>query len=386
MSFEKQNPFPPSFLWGSATSSYQVEGGIENCDWAQGAREGKVPPCGKACDHYNRYEEDFDIAKSLGHNAHRFSIEWSRIEPEEGKFNEHEIEHYRTVLKALHERGLYPLVTLWHFTLPLWFTETGGWSRKDATVLFARYCAFVTEKLADYCDNVATMNEPMVFAGLGYVRGVWPPFCTRAFPKYFSVLYTLVQAHKRAYREIKKRTPKFSVGLVKHTVVFGARGNPLNHVKAWVETLLWTRIFMSCVSGSLDFIGVNYYQRKIFGDERELQKTDMGWNSDPEGIYDALLLLSRYKKQLYVAEAGCADAQDRFRAEYIRKTVEAIVRAREEGVDVRGYCYWSLLDNYEWAEGFDKRFGLVEINYDTLERKIRPSAYVYKDLITHHSN
>jgi beta-glucosidase len=130
-----------------------------------------------------------------------------------------------------------------------------------------------------------------------------------------------------------------------------------------------------------DWIGLNYYNRKIFGDTRAFEKTDMGWNIDPKGIYDALHILWKYKKPIYIAEAGCADARDRFRAEYIRDTVEAIQTALADGIDVRGYCYWSLLDNYELAEGFEKRFGLVEINYDTLERTVRPSAYVYKDII-----
>lgn len=380
----EKNIFPKDFLWGTALSSYQVEGGLENTDWAQGARDGKVPPCGTACDHYNRYEQDFDIAQSLGHNAHRLSIEWSRIEPEEGKFDEKEIEHYRDVLRALHARGIYPLVTLWHFWLPLWFSRSGGWERKDSPEVFARYCTYVVEQLGDLCDNYATINEPMIFTGWGYVRGFWPPFFKKSFLKYFRVLSNLVRGHNSTYTHIKKLFPQKQIGIVKHTIAYGTNGNPLNTVRAWFYNFGWTHLFMRKVYKNTDWIGLNYYNRRIFGDTRELAKTDMGWNNDPEGIYDALCLLWKYKKPIFVAEAGCADAEDRFRADYIRGTVRGIEQALESGIDVRGFCYWSLLDNYELAEGFSKKFGLVEVNLDTQERTVRPSAFVYRDLIKHH--
>lgn len=168
--------FPEGFYWGAATASYQVEGGIENCDWAAAAREGRVPPCGRACDHYHRYAEDFDIAKGLGHTAHRFSVEWARIEPESGKFNEEAITHYREVLGALHARGLKPYVTLWHFTVPQWFADQGGFENIASVEIFARYCAFVVSRLGDLCDHFSTMNEAAVYASNGWLRGSWPPF------------------------------------------------------------------------------------------------------------------------------------------------------------------------------------------------------------------
>jgi len=172
--YEKQ--FPDGFYWGAATASYQVEGGIEHNDWAQAAREGRVPPCGRACDHYNRYAVDFDIAQELGHTAHRFSVEWARIEPEEGVFNAEAILHYRAVLKALKDRNITPFVTIWHFTLPLWFSESGSFERDDAPEIFARYAAYVVEELGDLCDHFSTMNEPNVFGSNGWLRGSWPPF------------------------------------------------------------------------------------------------------------------------------------------------------------------------------------------------------------------
>jgi len=374
--------FPNDFLWGAASASYQVEGGIENCDWAAAAREGKVPECGSACDHYSRYEEDFDIAKELGHNAHRFSVEWARIEPEEGKFNDAATEHYRRVLLALYDRGIAPSVTLWHFTIPEWFSETGGWERADAPEIFARYCTHVAHNLADLATQFATINEPMVVAGIGYLRGAWPPFGDKQIVRFLRVLRRMQHGHNEAYRAIKAVHPELSVGIVKHTVPFSAEHGAWNRVRAWLSNIGWTRLFMAPIHRQCDWIGLNYYQHTRYGDTRELQVTDFNWKIDPYlGTYLALRELARYKKPIYVAEAGCADAHDRFRAEYIRNTVRGIAKARADGIDVRGYFYWSLLDNYEWAEGFTKRFGLVEVSYDTLERTVRPSARVYRSII-----
>ena len=394
--------FPPNFKWGAATASYQVEGGIENNDWAQAAREGKVPPCGRACEHYERFEQDFDIAKSLGHNCHRLSIEWSRIEPEEGRFDEREIEHYRKVLQALHARGLEPFITLWHFTLPLWFVEKGGFENENAPKIFARYCAYVAGKLERHCTHFSTINEPMVYVSNGWARGTWPPF--KKWPgieyaaittsgrtinpqselglgniiRYISVMRRLERAHNAAYDAIKKVCPDAEVGIVKQVILYHANANPINRIMAGVMNWFWTYRFMSRVIAKCDVIGLNYYLHKKFGDRRVYDKTDIDWDVFPEGICEALMMLKDYQKPVYVSEAGVADAKDRIRAGYIRSTVDCIHFAIENGVDVRGYMYWSLLDNYEWANGFTQRFGLVEVDYSTQERRIRESAYVYK--------
>lgn len=397
--------FPAGFYWGAATASYQVEGGIENNDWAESAREGKVPVCGRACDHYNRYEEDFDLAKELGHTAHRFSVEWARIEPEEGKFDHGAIEHYRQVLAALKARNIKPFVTLWHFTLPLWFSESGGFERRDAPEIFARYAAFVVQELGDLCDHFSTMNEPNVFGSNGWLRGTWPPFkrfsltdlvsitnsgrSYEAAPDkglkplrlYFRVMKNLAVAHNLAYVEIKKVSPATEVSVVKHVIVFDANWNPFNKLKALVANYFWTKLFMRRTYRHCDSIGLNYYFYTRFGDERSWKKTDMDWNFAPEHIYDALMMLAKFQKPLFVSEAGLADHDDSDRAEYIQKQVAATWRAIQDGADVRGHMYWSLLDNYEWALGFEKRFGLIAVDYDTLERKIRPSAHVYKEII-----
>lgn len=396
--------FPTDFYWGAATASYQVEGGIENTDWAQAAREGRVPECGPSCDHYHRYIQDFDIAKTLGHTAHRLSVEWARIEPSEGEFDDMAIAHYRQVLLALKDRGITPFVTIWHFTLPLWFSESGGFERADAPEIFARYAEHVVSQLGDLCAHFSTMNEPNVFASNGWLRGSWPPFKRFSLTDliaitnsgrtheakeqvkfsslfaYFKVTKNLALAHNQAYRAIKELSPDTEVSVVKHVIVFDANWNPFNKLKRAIAHFFWTTIFLNRVKKYTDSIGLNYYFYTKFGDKRQWRKTDMDWNFAPERIYDALLVLGRYRKPVFVSEGGLADADDSDRAEYIQKQVEATWRAIEEGVDVRGHLYWSLLDNYEWALGFEKRFGLVEINYQTMERKIRPSAYVYKEI------
>lgn len=400
-----EKKFPEGFYWGAATASYQVEGGIENNDWAEAAREKRVPPCGKACNHHNLYQEDFDIVTELGHTAHRLSVEWSRIEPEEGKFNHEAIAHYRQVLEALKARNINPFVTIWHFTLPLWFSQSGSFERKDSPEIFARYAAFVVQELGDLCGHFSTMNEPNVFASNGWLRGSWPPFKRFAITDlvsitnsgrtyeskaskglvpvflYLRVMKNLAQAHNAASQAIKAISPATEVSVVKHVIVFDANWNPFNKLKAAVANYIWTRIFMNRTHRFCDSIGLNYYFYTQFGDKRLWKKTDMDWNFAPEHIYDALLILSSYKKPLFISEAGLADQDDSDRAEYIKRQVAATWQAINDGVDVRGHLYWSLLDNYEWALGFEKRFGLVQVDYKTLSRTIRPSAYVYKEII-----
>lgn len=400
----QEKKFPEGFYWGAATASYQVEGGIENTDWSEAARAQRVPPCGTACDHYHRFESDFDIAKQLGHTAHRFSVEWARIEPEEGKFNMQEVAHYRSVLTALKDRGIKPFVTIWHFTLPLWFSNSGGFERLDSPDIFARYAAFLVQHLGDLCDHFSTMNEPNVFGSNGWLRGSWPPFkrfsltdlvsitnsgrsyeaeASRGIKPlllYFRVMKNLSLSHNAAYRAIKEISPKTEVSVVKHVIVFDSDWNPFNKLKALLSNYFWTSIFMNRIYKYCDSIGLNYYFYTKFGDKSQWRKTDMDWNFAPEHVYDALMILKRYRLPLFVSEAGLADAADAGRAEYIKRQVAGVWQAIADGADVRGHMYWSLFDNYEWALGFEKRFGLIEVDYQTLKRTIRPSAYVYKEI------
>ncbi|OGG85756.1 hypothetical protein A2392_03130 [Candidatus Kaiserbacteria bacterium RIFOXYB1_FULL_46_14] len=396
--------FPEGFYWGSATSSFQTEGGVENMDWAKGAREGQVPKIGRACDFYNRYESDFDIVKELGHNCHRISIEWARVEPEEGKFDEKEIQHYIDVLAAMRARRIKPFITIWHFSLPLWFSESGGFERSDSPEIFARFCGYIAKKLGNDCRHFTTMNEPTVLASNGWVRGTWPPFKEvpgmgwtlanvpgqkenkkdsrwRNLFLYLRVLKNLARAHNAAYDAIKKNAFGAEVSIVHHIIYFHSNWNPINKLSAWFMNWFWTHRLFKRVHQKCDSIGVNYYLHKKFGDKATYAKTDMGWDVYPEGLCEALMMVKRYNKPVWVAEAGVADADDDIRADYIKRLIACMYTAIQNGVDVRGFMYWSLMDNYELAHGYDKRFGLIEIDYDTLERKIRPSAYVYKQII-----
>lgn len=371
--------FPENFYWGSATASYQVEGGIENNDWAEASRAGRVPPAGIACNHYNLYEDDFDLAKSLGHNAHRISIEWARIEPEEGKFNLEEIEHYKKVLIALKTRGIKPFVTIWHFTLPLWFFKKGGFENKNAPETFARYAKFVVSHLSDYCTSWATMNEPMVYAWGGYLSRDWPPFKLSPI-KYLKVVNNLIKSHNLAYKKIKELDISLDVSFVSNVIYYTSNKSPWNALTKVFVRWFYNHRFFKKTKHSTDSININYYFSHRFGGSKEYSQSDMGWNLVPEGIYHVLKEFIPYGKPVYVTEAGLSDEKDIYRAGYIKRLVFWMHKAIDDGVDLRGYMYWSLLDNYEWKHGYRGRFGLISFDEKTQERKIRESAFVYKKI------
>lgn len=376
--------FPEGFLWGAATASYQVEGGIFNNDWAAAANDGRVMPAGSSTDHYNRFKEDFDIAKSLGHNAHRISIEWSRIEPEEGEFDHQEIEHYKEVIRAMKERGITPLITLWHFTLPVWFSNKGGFASKESPALFSRYCKFVVDSLNEEGIIWSTINEPVVWATNSYLWGQWPPFELFKTGVFLKVWRNLIKSHKHAYEEIKEQTPEASIGIVKNNMYMHvskySKFNLIAYINKIINNHLWNIIFMEKIKNHIDTIGLNYYFHTEFGKKEKYVKSDMGWDLYPEGIEFVLKDLKKYKKPIYVTEAGIADKKDYLRAEYIKDLIVAVNKAIENGVNVKGFMYWSLLDNYEWVHAYSKKFGLVEVNILTKERKIRNSAYEYKKI------
>jgi beta-glucosidase len=414
--------FPEGFYWGAGTSSHQVEGNIENdwTDWEPNNAERKAKEAkkkswpdfilkkypdplqaenyisGRTCDHYNRYKEDFDIAKELGHNAHKFSIEWSRIEPEEGKFNEKEIEHYAKVIKALMDRGLEPFVVLWHWGNPKWIGEIGAWENKKTVDYYIRY----VERFVKYSgigDNVKfwmPLNEFQAYIGYSYLGGILPPQKKNIW-KAGRVLKNLVSAQKKAYALIHKETGKDVLVGASHHATHHAPYNPKNPLNVLFVKLLdyikKDRI-INMIGSSQDFIGLQVYrhERIRFGfggrygiakiENEKMESTDMGWEIYPEGIYHTLIYLNKFNLPIYITENGIADARDIKRANFIKDHLFWAHKAIEEGVDVKSYFYWSLLDNLELAEGFWPRFGLVEMDYETMERKIRPSALEYKKI------
>lgn len=409
--------FKKDFLWGAATSSHQVEGNNHN-DWSEwehancarlaseaAKRNANAPTripdyifqnypnpfskenyiSGVACDHYNRFLEDFDIAKSLGHNAHRFSIEWSRIEPEEGKFNEKEIEHYRQVILALKERGIEPLVSLWHWPIPLWLKNKGGWLFSETPEYFKNYSRKVVSELGSEVKFWITLNEPGIYAANSFLKGLWPPQSKNPI-EYFLVVSNLVKAHKLAYKEIKKINNSHQIGIAQNIVWFETENS--NIVNLFLKKIAnwWVNYyFLNKIENEQDFVGVNSYFHNLinfgFGKNKNGKVSDISWEIKPETLYYSVKTISKYKKPIYVTENGLADSRDIYRADFIKESLNWLSKAINDGVDVRGYLHWSLTDNFEWAHGFWPRFGLVEIDYKTLERKIRPSAWEYKKII-----
>ncbi len=379
MNNEKKLKFPEGFLWGAATSSHQVEGGNYN-NWSEWEKDNaerlsdeskdKYSPenyiSGRACDHYNKFDEDFDVAQSMGHNAHRLSIEWSRIEPEQGRFDEFEIEHYKQAVSSLRKKNIEPFVTLYHWTLPVWFRDKGGWLHKDASKYFERYVNKITSALPDVKFWI-TINEPNVYSSNSFLKGDWVPQEKSIF-KYFKVLRALADAHKKAYQVIKNINPNAQVGISKNNIYFE---------KIPFSNYFWNHKFLKQIKNYQDFIGLNYYfYSRLFGN-KNMFVSDLGWEIYPEGIYHVLKDLKKYKLPIYITENGLADAKDEKRAKFIKDHLKFTHEAIQEGVDIRGYFYWSLLDNFEWDKGFWPRFGLVEVDYKNMERKIRPSALEY---------
>lgn len=382
---EKTVKFPQNFLWGSATSAYQVEGGIKDSDWS------KFKDAGIACDHYNRYEEDFDLLEELNQNAFRFSIEWSRIEPREGEFDEKEIEHYKKVLLALRERGISSFVSLYHWTLPLWFSEKGGWLNLQSPDYFGKYVEKVVGSLKEYVDFWITINEPLIYTANSYYRKRYPPQ-EKSFLKTIKVVKSLIKSHKKAYEIIHGLDGEAKVSIAKNNMFFEPynQNSRLDRLIAAIARHFWNDYFLKKIKNHLDFIGLNhYFHFKIkfptsIKNENKIV-TDMKWEVYPEGIYHVLKELKKYNLPIYITENGLADSRDRLRKDFIRDYLYQTHRAIEEGVDVRGYLYWSLIDNFEWDKGFEPRFGLIEIDYQTLERKPRPSALYYAQICKNNS-
>ncbi|MCC7543339.1 glycoside hydrolase family 1 protein [bacterium] len=406
--------FPKDFLWGSATSAHQVEGNQNNnwTDWekeraaalARGAKkafdnpsvhwyrikEAAVDPMnyisGRAVDHYRRYEEDFDYAKKLRHNAHRFSIEWSRIEPRRGGYDERQIEHYRKVIRALRRRGIEPLVTLHHFTLPHWVQAQGGFASARTVEDFARFAGKMASEYNEDVQWWCTVNEPELFASFSYYFGLWPPQSKNVFKASYAYYSVFVRAHKAAYKAIKHVNPHAMVGAAKNNSYYVVQDKVLSPLTYSFAQWWGNHAFFDRTHKYMDYLGLNYYFRfnivkgRVIMDQQN--PSDLGWGLHAEGLYEILKNLhGRYHLPVVVTEAGAADGQDEVRAWYIKELLRNIHRAMSEGVDVRGFMYWSLMDNFEWDKGFWPKFGLLEVDRKTMLRSVRPSAYEYAKVI-----
>jgi beta-glucosidase len=404
--------FPDGFYFGASTSSHQVEGKCRN-DWTvwekQNAKRLAVESVkyknlpswdviekqaldpdnyisGVAVDHYNRYPEDIDIAKKIGINAYRFSIEWSRIEPQKGVWDSTELDHYKKMIGLLRKRSIEPFVTIWHWTLPLWLSENGGLMHPDFPELFARYAVKLAQEFSGNVKFFILINEPEIYSLNSYLRGIWPPQ-KKSIIKYLRVINTLIKSHKLAFKEIKKIIPGSMIGTACNMSYFETGNGPVNRFIAYASELLWNRYFIDRVTSFVDFIGVNYYfHNRInygFNKNRNIKMSDMGWELYPEGILPLLSKLKKYKLPVYITENGLADSADNNRAWFIEITLRSVLKSIIQGVDVRGYFHWSLLDNFEWDKGFWPRFGLISVDRKNLSRKIRSkSVTMYKQIIT----
>ncbi len=398
--------FPKKFLWGASSSAHQVEGGTHN-QWTawelenaaslavaaryhfgdvvgfkQFEKQAKNPAnyvSGKAVDHYNRYETDFDLLKKMNMNAWRFSIEWSRVEPEKDAWNSAAIDHYRSYLLALKKREITPIVTLFHFTLPEWFSAKGGFEKRANIKYFERFVAKIVDELGAHFRYVITINEPQVYAFESYSKGNWPPAHVSK-REALKVLGNCIRAHNRVAKAIKQSSRKFQISMAYNIAhVYAGDDARLSEMSAHIVDFANNHYILKRTIKSCDFIGLNYYfSDRIYGyrthNPNEYQ-SDLGWDMQPSDIRRVIEELhDRYNKPVFVTENGLADANDSRRQWWLKQTLEALSQAIKGGVPVIGYLHWSLTDNFEWDKGRWPRFGLFAVNYATMERTPRPSA------------
>ena len=410
--------FPPSFMWGVATASHQIEGGNSN-NWTQFEPQSKSGQLsGDACDHWNRKVEDIDLISNLNVTHYRFSIEWSRVEPEMGVWDEDAIDWYSDLVDRLLKRGIQPMVTLHHFTNPLWWEHRGAFEKESNIIYWIRFCSKMFEVLADRVEWWCTINEPAVYASMGYVLGEFPPG-ERSFKKTRHVSLNLMRAHALCYRTLKsmKHGRNAKIGLVKNINIFDPyrRWNPLHRFQAklldgmfnrcWIKGLQTGRfkppsavrsVAIDGLKGSSDFIGVNYYTHLLttpfMPTKVEIdplirpweERTDFRYAMYAEGLKRAFDMVSSLNIPIIVTENGVADDDDDMRPEHVRRHLLITSEAIANGHDIRGFYHWSLMDNFEWAEGYEQCFGLYHVDFETQKRTLRESGALYASIAQAH--
>ncbi|MEJ5240117.1 MAG: glycoside hydrolase family 1 protein [Anaerolineales bacterium] len=409
--------FPRGFLWGTATASHQVEGENTNNQWWQWEEMGRTRHrSGRACEWWNgRWKEDFDRAAETGQNAHRFSIEWSRVQPTPDRWDEDAIEHYRQMARGLYERGMMPLVTLHHFTDPLWLTEQGGWEQEGVVQRFEAYVRRVVEALKDYVTLWCTINEPNVYALSGYVNGTFPPG-KHDLKLAMQVMANMIRAHAAAYRAIHQIQREARVGYALHYRPMVAR-HPWSPLDALMRSIRYQGVnmaFPSAISegvmrspiakvripearGTQDYLGINYYTQdtvwfnpgkpaELFTDSgfpSQADLSDTGFIANiPTGLFDTLKWAVRTYPDLpiLITENGVEDADDHMRPRYLAQHIHQVWRAINFNWPVKCYFYWTLVDNFEWERGWTQRFGLWALDVETQKRTKRPSADLYAEI------
>lgn len=376
--------FPPDFYWGTATAAHQIEGGNTNSDWWRYEHQPDTlcqESSGDACDSWHRYEEDLDIVASLGLNSFRFSLEWARIEPAPGEFSVAALDHYRRVIEACHRRGILPVVTLHHFTLPTWVADAGSFEAPDIAKWMGRYADRVVGALGDGIGIACTINEPNIVAMMGYLYGVFPPN-GRGWDRFCTVNETMRRAHGEMKDALRAGPGSFPIGLCLSMTEYQAVNGGEERLATWVEQM--EDGYLRAARDD-DFLGVQCYSRNLIGptgpvEEQGVEVTDMGYAYWPQVVeYTVRRAAAHAGVPLIVTENGISTQHDERRRDYIEEALVGLHRAISDGVDVRGYFQWSLLDNFEWVLGYSQKFGIVDVDRHSFTRTIKPSGHWYGD-------
>jgi beta-glucosidase len=391
------------FMLGAATSAHQTEGNNVNSDcWLleHMGNSSYHEPSGMAADHYNRFREDIAGMKNAGMNAYRFSMEWARIEPEKGRFDDKEVMHYKEVIDCCRQNGIEPVVTMHHFSSPLWLGREGGWECEKVPEYFSRYCSYIAEKLGSAMHYVCTINEANMRLQLAslmesYMASMHMDVqvgvdCQKSEEKQNQVNTFLspcsgqgelliMKAHEQARDAMKKICPELRIGLTLSLHDCQAAGDGKEKAKA-----KWTEEFVHYLPWLQkdDFIGVQNYTRAVFDENGEVPvpenapKTQMGYEVYPEALEHVIRAVAGdWKKEILVTENGIATADDGERISFIKKALNGVHHCRQDGIPVNGYLYWSLLDNFEWQMGYSRTFGLIAVNRQTMEREEKKSLF-----------
>ena len=374
--------FPDGFRWGTATAAHQIEGGNVNNDWwrwEHTAGSGCKESSGDACDSWHRWPEDVALLEELGFTDYRFSLEWSRIEPADGEFSTVALDHYARLCEGLMTAGIAPVVTFHHFTSPLWLADRGGWEHDDTPARFAAFCERAATRLEGLMARACTINEPSMVSTIGYLWGVFPPGKKDPEARRH-VNEVFVRAHRQAVDAIRSAAPGVPVGITlamsDHQAVDGGESK-LERIRRGMED-----VFLDATTGD-DFVGVQTYSRTrvgpdgVVGNEPGVPELIMGYEYYPQALEATIRRAwerTNGEVPILVTENGIGTDDDAQRMAYVRTALEGVLACIADGIDVRGYTYWSLLDNFEWAMGYGPRFGIVDCDRNTFERTPKDSA------------
>jgi beta-glucosidase len=381
--------FPDGFLWGTATSSHQIEGGNANNDWWDWEHAEGSPcaePSGDACDSWERWEEDVDLVAGMGLGAYRFSLEWSRIEPAEGEFSVAALDQYRRMAAACRERDILPVLTLHHYTVPRWFAARGAFEAEEAASCFGRFVERTTAHLGDLVGMACTLNEPNVMALLGYLMGRFPPGRSQDFEAHRRVVEHLIDCHHTAKEALRSGPGEFPVGISLSMTEFYAE--PGGEAMCAAGRDFMEDVFLRELSGD-DFVGVQGYTRARMGPDGPIEETDdahltqMGYEYWP-GVAEHTVRRAVEVTGLpvYLTENGIGTADDAERVRFMTESLQGLHRCLDDGIDLRGYFAWSLLDNFEWTDGYRPTFGLHAVDRATFARRPKPSAAWFAEVAT----